>query len=180
MLAGLAATLAFVGAARADGMPEPEPVASAPVYVTPVRLPWTGFYVGAHAGYGWTHVDEVSPAVPMGPATGAGPLVGGHAGYNWQHHRFVMGIEVDGTATWLRTDSGSCAPTLLNCSADYNWLASLRGRAGVVFNDQITLLYGTAGVAWTGVDYTIRDFVTGLPVGGFSEQHVGWVARSRH
>jgi outer membrane immunogenic protein len=86
-----------------------------------------------------------------------------------------MGIEVDGIASWLRINSGSCAPTVLNCSADYNWLASLRGRAGVVFNDQITLLYGTAGVAWTGVDYTIRDVVTGLPAGGFSEQHVGWV-----
>jgi outer membrane immunogenic protein len=110
----------------------------------------------------------------MGAIIGNGPGIGGHGGYNWQHDRFVMGIEADGTATWLRTNGGSCA-TILNCSADYSWLASLRGRAGVVFNDQITLLYATGGVAWTGVDYTIRNSVTGLPVGGFSEQHVGWV-----
>ena len=62
-----------------------------------------------------------------------------------------------------------------NCSHSYNWLASLRGRAGVAVNDNRTLLYATGGVAWADVDYAARS-VTG-PLGtGFSNTHTGWVA----
>ena len=44
-------------------------------------------------------------------------------------------------------------------------------------NNNRTLLYGTAGVAWANVDYSANDVVSGAPLGtGFSNTHVGWVA----
>ena len=47
---------------------------------------WTGFYVGAHGGYGWGSAG----------ATDLGGFVGGiQAGYTMQSDRFVMGVEGD-------------------------------------------------------------------------------------
>jgi outer membrane immunogenic protein len=56
-------------------------------------------------------------------------------------------------------------------------MASVRGRAGIAVNNNRTLLYGTAGVAWADVDYVAADAATGAAFGsGFSNTHVGWVA----
>ena len=46
----------------------------------------------------------------------------------------------------------------------------MRGRAGVAFNGNRTLLYATGGAAWADVDYTAAG------ASGFSNTHFGWVA----
>jgi len=45
---------------------------------------------------------------------------------------------------------------------------STRGRLGVAFNDNRTMLYGTGGVAWADIDYSSG-------VGSYSKTHFGWV-----
>jgi len=179
------AFLAFVvgitlghGAVAADlgGAPRPlvndEPLPYGPAFS------WTGLYIGAHVGYGWSDVDWQFAATP-GVSTnhsGTGALLGGQIGYNIQVRRFVFGAEADLSSAWLN-GSTSCPDATFNCAHSFNWMASVRGRTGIAINNNRTLLYGTAGVAWADVDYTAKDTFSGATFGtGFSNTHVGWVA----
>jgi outer membrane immunogenic protein len=70
----------------------------------------------------------------------------------------VLGVEAD--VTWFDVDanktmsfSGQCESRLSDTQsvgAGVNWKATLRGRAGYLFNPT-TLVYGTAGAAWANV-----------------------------
>src|SRR5882724_4990319 len=68
-----ASAVAFTQITWAADMPVKAPVYKAPVYKAPVAaFSWTGFYVGASAGYGWSDADlslaSVGTAVPPFPA----------------------------------------------------------------------------------------------------------------
>jgi outer membrane immunogenic protein len=118
--------------------------------------------------------DALTPGVSAGP-TGSGWLAGAQIGYNLQVRKYVFGVEADASSTWL-DGSSACPNSSFNCAHSFNWLASLRGRAGITFNDNRTLLYGTAGIAWADIDYATKDAV-GAPIGtGFSQSPIGWVA----
>jgi outer membrane immunogenic protein len=100
---------------------------------------WRGVYGGVHAGFGWS-----------GDADGA--VGGAQAGYNWQSQQYVYGIEADisladigvsGSATACQPGFG-CATARAEASID--WLATIRGRFGVLVQPNL-LLYGTAGLA---------------------------------
>lgn len=60
---------------------------------------WTGFYLGANAGWAWTQVSEsLTAAAATGTLTGTtnGFLGGGQAGFNWQILvPLVIGLEAD-------------------------------------------------------------------------------------
>ena len=93
-----------MSAASAADLPQ-----KAPIYVPPA-FSWTGFYIGANAGY-FAGKDTTSIAAnPVGwGATGAaninlltpgfvnpnGFVGGGQIGYNWQVSDFLLGIEAD-------------------------------------------------------------------------------------
>ncbi len=78
----LVSSLAINPAAAADLAARPytkAPATAAAVYN------WTGFYLGANAGYGWGHSDEF--AAVFGTRANfdiSGGLAGGQVGYNWQ------------------------------------------------------------------------------------------------
>jgi outer membrane immunogenic protein len=173
---GLAASALFTPAAWAadlgGGPPVYSSVKDAP-YVRPFT--WTGLYLGAHLGYGWTDTDWSFVGSSFS-GTGSGGLLGGQIGYNIQSGRFVYGLEGDASSSWIDGSTG-CAPGVFNCDHTVNWLASVRGRLGVTINDNRTLLYATAGVAWANADWTSRDAATGGIVGStFSKTQTGWVA----
>jgi outer membrane immunogenic protein len=138
---------------------------------------WTGLYIGANVGYGWSNADWGDALSGVSTSNGSnGWLAGGQIGYNFQVRQFVFGIETDFSTGWL-DGSSACPAPAFNCSHSYNWLASLRGRLGVAVNDNRTLLYATGGAAWADVDYAAKDAVTGASFGtGFSNTHMGWVA----
>ena len=139
---------------------------------------WTGLYIGANIGYGWSTADWQFDGAPGTTAShdGSGGLLGGQIGYNIQMRQFVFGAEADLSSAWI-DGSTACPNPSFNCGHSFNWLASVRGRAGVAFNGNRTLLYGTGGVAWADVDYTAKDAITGASFGtGFSNTHLGWVA----
>jgi outer membrane immunogenic protein len=145
-----------------------------PVYDAPLRhepaFSWTGLYIGAHIGYGWSDADwqfALTPGVSTSH-NGSGGLAGGQIGYNIQMRQYVFGVEADLSSAWLEGNTACPAPAF-NCGHSVDWLASVRGRAGVTVNGNRTLLYGTAGVAWADVEYKDAG-------GGSSETHVGWVA----
>lgn len=177
-LAVVASSACVQAASAADlGGPSRRPIHDGPSTYGPA-FTWTGLYIGAHVGYGWSDADWQFDATP-GVSTnhsGSGALAGGQIGYNIQTGRMVFGVEADLSATWI--DGGTACPgATFNCDHSYNWLASVRGRAGYAVNHNRTLLYATAGVAWADVDYTSRDAATGVAFGtGVSNTHTGWVA----
>jgi outer membrane immunogenic protein len=163
-------------AADLGGAPR-RPINDGPVTYGPA-FSWTGLYIGANVGYGWSDADWQFADTP-GISTnhsGSGALVGGQIGYNIQVRQLVFGAEADLAGAWL-DGSTACPDPSFNCGHSFNWLASVRGRTGIAVNGNRTLLYGTAGVAWADVDYSAKDAATGALFGtGFSNTHVGWVA----
>jgi outer membrane immunogenic protein len=162
---------------------------------------WTGFYVGAHAGYGWGSGDHSFTDYPAGAfafpfsigqvprSIGTDPdgfVGGGHVGYNWQvGARGLIGIEGDLSAANIRgggSRSFAEIPFVANATfssvhQSLDWLATVRARAGVTF-DRL-LVYATAGVAFGGVE---SSFLVSAPaiastIGGQSSDTLaGWTA----
>jgi outer membrane immunogenic protein len=153
MLAGLL----IAGAAQAADMP----LKAAP-RVAPETFSWTGFYIGAHVGGTWGTVESNLPiedgfSLPISSHTINGFVAGGQAGYNLQVSPWlVLGIE--GQYSWTDASGRTpCAPlSILGCSTDVNWVATLAGRVG--FTRGHTMLYVKGGVAWADTDYNV-DFL---------------------
>ncbi len=102
LLAGAAIAALATGAQAADlGSPR-APVTAA---VMAPAFSWTGFYLGAHAGFGWAsarYTDFTAGVLGTGSTT-ANVLFGGiQAGYNWQIHNLVLGVEGDLSIGGLR------------------------------------------------------------------------------
>jgi outer membrane immunogenic protein len=159
MLLGTVAAVAIVTAlagpvAAADLR---TPVKATPLPPAPQIVNWTGFYLGGHAGYGWSKVETETPDTDLhNPSvTSSGLALGFHAGYNWQlgpapWGSWVVGIEGDATSTpgWhKRVCEAERSPDCTSgAQGGLNWLASIRGRLGLAFDR--TLIYATGGVAW--------------------------------
>ena len=170
LAAGIAVSAVAVPALAAD-MPTkaPAPIA-APAYN------WTGFYVGAHAGYRWADADFTAAAYSFNPGTGTvniparsegynlnGGIVGLQVGYNYQFApNWLIGIEGDWSwgresanqsATITGIDASSDAFTLRrNSEVELTWQATIRGRVGFVNGPW--MIYGTGGVAFARVEWT--------------------------
>src|SRR5262245_61403864 len=74
--------------------------ARGPVYkAAPMPLfNWTGFYVGGHAGYGWSDSENLDPKGWFG---------GGQVGYNWQYApNWVFGLEGDISGSDISAKNG--------------------------------------------------------------------------
>jgi outer membrane immunogenic protein len=153
MLAGLL----IAGAAQAADMP----LKAAP-RVAPESFSWTGFYVGAHVGGTWGTVESNLPfgdgySLPISSHTINGFVAGGQAGYNLQVSPWLV-LGVEGQVSWTDASGRTpCAPlSILGCSTDVNWVATLAGRVG--FTRGHTMLYVKGGVAWADTDYKV-DFL---------------------
>jgi outer membrane immunogenic protein len=153
MLAGLL----IAGAAQAADMP-----LKAPPRIAPESFSWTGFYVGAHVGGTWGTVESELPlgggfSLPISSHTINGFVAGGQAGYNLQVNPWLV-FGVEGQISWTDASGRTpCAPlSILGCSTDVNWVATLAGRVG--FTRGHTMLYVKGGVAWADTDYNV-DFL---------------------
>lgn len=166
-----------VSAADLDFMPPP------PVFVPT----WSGFYVGGHVGYGEAdfgtevdldYFDGIDPAEDdsfsfSNSLTNNGLIGGVQGGYNWQVNSLVFGIEGDvsfadwndSSATFDSEDVLGLGFTGLDpdeyafgtASSEIDFLASVRGRLGMAFDN--VLIYGTGGVAWADADAKARVVV---------------------
>lgn len=141
---------------------------------------WTGFYIGAHAGYGSsdTGVDLShstgaifynDPFVPdQGSLGSADGFIGGlQIGADRQFGSVVAGIEVD--ISWADMEADGTFTTPLGSqwkiTSNIDTLGTARGRFGILLNPAF-LVYGTAGVAWGLVD--VRQATTFVdPQGAF-------------
>jgi outer membrane immunogenic protein len=131
------ALLAIAGPALgADADGSFPPYGPGPSSYTPLMFRyWTGVYLGAHGGWGWT----TSPRVDASGVFGAGQL-----GYNYQMGSFVIGIEGDGAFAHIAHGaSGAAFGSPFSVNFDADGLASVRARFGMGFYN--VLFYGTAG-----------------------------------
>jgi outer membrane immunogenic protein len=169
----------------------------APISEAPVPYSWTGFYVGANAGYSQA-LDRSSmnspvqvPVLQAGPETfnlQPGGVFGGlQAGYNWQFGKWVLGLETD-----IQLSSQKDNHTCVNESCFTNpagitffstfvqqsmpWLGTTRARIGYAEFGPV-MGYVTGGVAYGRVDTNITQInVSVLPaaVTNLSTTRVGW------
>jgi outer membrane immunogenic protein len=146
-----------LGAARAADMPLKAPP------LAPVPYSWTGFYIGGllgggfgdnHSSYSGFDPGDTPPSVSP---NGSGVVAGAEAGYNRQFGTWLAGLEadvaythIDGTASSVSVN-GVTQPT----EQDLNWLATVRGRLGVLPSERL-LLFATGGAAFGGISLSSR------------------------
>lgn len=161
-------------------------ILSAPTARAPSAYEWTGFYIGGHFGYSAHPIYDISSINTVSGSTGVGTPAyaggwfgGGQVGYNWMvAPHFLVGIEGDiSDANLVRGQSTS--PTFA-ANGSVKMLATIRGRAGFVFNNNV-LLYGTGGAAFEGTDSIRYNFVAinNAPAGSvenYRSYYSGWVA----
>jgi outer membrane immunogenic protein len=173
--------------------------AKAPIYKAAPRVlayNWTGFYVGAHAGYGWGTADiDISnfganwcvPCQGTLIANGTpslrvdGYVVGGQAGFNQQVGQWVFGVEADLASARLkgsRTTGVITSPGLQPVSfaerVEADWIFTLRPRIGFAFDS--VLVYATGGLAVAHYEFSqILTFIPPSTNGGTtSGTKAGW------
>jgi len=170
----------------------PPPVAAPPA--------WTGFYVGANAGYG-AGIGAAGLA-PLGPgfvgtfASGFVPSaasvkshgypLGEQIGYNYQLGQFVLGAEADfqyalirGGSTITEFPIGIGPPTgVTNVQQTMDWFATARARAGILVSAPL-LVYATGGFALGRVEDSASFFFPGTSqyyAGSGATTKSGWTA----
>jgi outer membrane immunogenic protein len=149
--------IALGQAASAADLPRKAPVMPMPVAAA---YNWSGFYIGAHVGGGWSQhevsADELSGLVVATPQ-GSGILGGGQIGFNIQNGSFVWGLEIDGSwsdihgTDQLLIPALNGAPVIGNTEAKIDWLATATARLGFAFDR--TMVYVKGGAAWADFNY---------------------------
>jgi len=148
------------------------------LFATPaMSADWTGFYIGANAGYGWNSNSKVKDAQYYINGTygsyangwfngqqssrNGSFTIGGQAGYNRQIGNAVIGLEAD--LNYMNTKSAYSAHDFTDLYVDPNyeyhlrevmsvkssatWVGTLRPRLGFMLVDRL-LVYGTGGLAF--------------------------------
>ena len=96
LIAGALALATAAPAFAADLPPAAMPPPRAPVaYVPAPVFSWTGFYIGANAGYAFGQSSWNSPIGTTGNFDVSGPMAGVTLGGNYQIGQFVVGAETD-------------------------------------------------------------------------------------
>jgi outer membrane immunogenic protein len=177
-------TVALTQIASAADLPRKAPAYTPP---PPIAYTWTGFYIGAHAGYRWVDADLTFPSVlpgdPFNPELNYSldSFVGGaQVGYNFQvTPNWVVGVE--GDWSWgnrSKTQQFDFVDLDQPVTVKAEWNASLRGRLGYAWDR--SLFYVTGGVAWMRVKVEALDFDAGVldPTGSATETRTftGWTA----
>jgi high affinity Mn2+ porin len=151
----------------------------------PVKAPhiqsvfdWTGFYIGAHAGFGRGASSAVltDPAVTATSGSFGGVIGGVQAGYNVQlSSGIVLGAEADITfPNYLASNSivNLLATPRSEVVEQLDYAGSLRGRIGYASGHW--LAYATGGLAWAG-----ERFVNTPAIGSEEKElnvRLGWAA----
>jgi outer membrane immunogenic protein len=158
----LAGSIALVALAAAPAMAADMPVK--PKEPTFAVYNWTGFYIGAQGGSGWSS-----------------GVIGGTIGYNVQFDRVVLGLEADGSGSWIKgytigTDplSGPCGGAVPRCYSDLQSLATFRARAGITMDN--VLPYITGGLAVGSLRGEDGDIAANGAFGAGTTTVVGWTA----
>jgi outer membrane immunogenic protein len=171
----LLASTMFVGVATAaSGADLRTAPAAIPAIASPIAMNWTGFYVGAHAGWlGSNHSTFVGNFTgagagqdnALGVYTRSGFNGGLYVGYNFQIQQVVLGLEADiGFGPGATVSSPSMPFLTANNVANaggvrdgLNWNGHLRARAGYAMGQ--IMPYIAVGLAFA--EQRLGNVVTG-------------------
>lgn len=153
LLAGAIALGGVCSAHAADLAARPYTKAP-PMMVEPVYN-WTGFYIGADAGYGWgrdRHTDLTpgggfwTDGITNGDAQTISPkgaVYGGQIGYNWQFSNWVFGLEGQfNGADIKRTEASIFFPATDSLRSKIDFYTTVTGRIGYAFNNWLPYIKG--------------------------------------
>src|SRR6478672_2190493 len=155
----------FGASARASDLPTKAPVEKTPAAPPPYN--WSGFYVGANFGGGWTNG---SPNIPGNNFYGGiTELIGGvQAGYNFQAGHLLLGVE--GDFDWATFNHPTLpVPTL--GSVSNHWISTVGGRVGLV-NDR-WLVFAKLDGGWVRSDAIVN--LSGSPRWPGASTNGGWL-----
>ncbi|MCO5132347.1 MAG: carbohydrate porin [Xanthobacteraceae bacterium] len=164
-----------VSAALAADLPVTRPAKATPGVAA---FDWSGFYLGAHTGFGWGRSSAtLTDPTPTAAGHGFGGAIGGlQAGANWvSPSGILLGFEADVSfPNYL--DSNSVVSALASPGSNvverFDMVGTARGRLGVVGGPW--LAYVTGGLAWNGA-----RLLNTSPSGDTDKQlrlRAGWVA----
>jgi outer membrane immunogenic protein len=167
-LAGLG-LIALGAAAPANAADIRLPVKGVPPAYVHAYYNWTGFYIGAHVGYGWADFTDTFAAGLAGAAVSpAGMIYGGQLGFNYQLGSWVFGIEGEFSAADIKESQGVVG--LLSSEIKVDQIYTAAARVGYAFDR--TLIYGKFGGAWTKEEYNFT-LLGGTATG--SVDRTGWL-----
>jgi outer membrane immunogenic protein len=154
---------------------------------------WSGFYLGAQAGYmqgtgsdtdlcltatglGSECLSDADDGFDLSDNNMDGVTVGGYVGYNYRIDSVVLGLE--GDANWDNANGSNSVLGELNYDTGINWDFSLRARLGLVV-DERALLYVTGGPSWVNTDIDTNLGIVPADVAnvtsGDDSTEFGWV-----
>ena len=177
-----AGTIALVALAAAPAMAADMAATKTPVAKEPpfVVYTWNGFYIGLQGGGGWSHVVQTDPRPFTSDAYQPnGGVIGGTLGFNVQYGHLVVGLEADGSGSWIKgytigTDplAGNCGGVPQRCFSNLESFATFRGRAGFAMDNVLPYLTGGLAVGWLhGED---GDISANGAFGAGTKTVVGW------
>ena len=150
MLLAAAALVATAGAAQAQ-----EP------------FTWTGFYIGANAGYIWGEVDEPGAFPDIDPE---GLFLAGRVGYDHQlDNNIVLGAFLFAPVFFADEDQSVGA---IEFEAELDWAITFAARAGYAFGNVLPFVMagyvigeGTGTAEGAGVDFDLTETHDGYMLG---------------
>ena len=149
--------------------------------------PWTGIYLGGHAGGTWGDIDTTKTAETGGgfafdtasigdelDFSPNGVLGGVQIGYLYQMSNLVFGVEVSGSFADLDETliDPNDSDNVRTINSDWNAAATLR--AGYAFGN--SLAYVKGGYAMAEIENTLVDSIGPAGTYSTSERHDGWTA----
>ena len=111
---------------------------------------WTGFYVGANAGYSWGETDKVRNK--------QGFTGGGQIGYDYQFGHFLLGLEADVNWRNATHDVIWTAPNgtdVTSYHSEQDWFGTVRSRFGFTLYN--LLIYGTGGFLYGDIEHQVTE-----------------------
>jgi outer membrane immunogenic protein len=153
LLGGAVLSLGLVNAASAADMAA-RPYTKAPPMIE-AMYNWSGFYIGANAGGGWSRscwdiVPVVGPLAPEGCHDASGAVAGGQVGYRWQAGAYVFGLEAQGNWSDMSgsrvSDQFIVVPGDATTNSEVRSFGLFTGQIGYAWNNVLGYIKGGAAV----------------------------------
>ena len=158
-------SVSLTGIAKAADLPSRPAYKAAPIAAAMYN--WSGFYLGANGGYGWsnqcidiTAINGIGGFFSEGCKSAGGGAIGGQFGYRWQAGQLVFGLEAQGDWTNIRNTriSGQgLGGTTFKSTLD--GLGLFTAQLGYAVNE--SLFYVKGGAAVGSQSFAIIDTLTG-------------------
>jgi outer membrane immunogenic protein len=140
------------------------PYTKAPLPMVASIYDWSGFYIGANGGGGWSHTCldvtgfrvVVAPSFGEGCHDGSGGVAGGQIGYRWQAGTWVFGFEAQGDWADLKGSNVSLFIPAWTNNSKIEAFGLFTGQIGYVWNNVLWYVKGGAAVT----DNKFRGTVT--------------------